>query len=472
MLSNYIKITDTTNVDNKEPLNLGYRPGNLFIVMAPPKEQKKKKTICLGMIVKNEANIIVDTLKQLTSFIKFDYWVINDNGSTDGTQDLIRNFFKEKSIPGELDETAWRDFGYNRTVVFEKAYKKTDFIFVWDADDIIQGNFVFPSDDLLTHDSFHFIFGNESGFRWNRCQLFNNQLRWEYVGVLHEYPSCKESDRELTTTTITGDYYFVGRTVGNRSNDAEKYKKDAILLEKAFIEAYEKGDGIYHRYAFYTAQSYKDCGMNEKAIEYYKKVLSLNNWNQEKYVSCIELFELYQKIGQEETGVYYLVESFKHDQNRVECIFRLVKYYSIKGMLEVAYAYYTLIKDYFENEYLTDDKVSGYLFMRKSDYDFYLPYYMIIVTERLKIYDTYSKMYEIILKRRVKNVELWYINYLYNNIQFGIDKFPPTEEFLKSVIEYVHMYDAAGGENIENRKIVQTVLNYYKNVLNIDCGEL
>jgi hypothetical protein len=491
MLSNYIKVTDKEIAEGTQEVNLGYSPHNIFIIpfqkkpMSATSEPAKsepaksepavnaiapinKKTICLGMIVKNEAQIIIQTLTQLTSFINFDYWVINDNGSTDGTQELIRTFFKEKGIPGELDETEWRDFAYNRTVVFDRAYNKTDYIFVWDADDTIHGNFTFPSDELLIYDNYYFIFGNDSGFRWNRFQLFNNHLHWKYIGILHEYPSCKESNKELSTYTVNGDYYFVGRTIGNRSNDSEKYKKDGILLENAFKEAYEKGDEIYGRYAFYAAQSYKDCGMCEKALEYYKKVLSLNNWNQEKYVSCLEIYTLYESMGQEESGLFYLIESFKYHSKRVECIYRLVKYYCIKGMHEVAYAYYTLIKDYYENEYENDENISGYLFMRKSEYDFYLPYYMIIVSERLKIYDTYSKMYEIIFNKRVLNIGTWWINYLYNNIQFGIDKFPQTEEFLKSMIAYVNSYD----KDIENRKFIKCVLSYYKHVLNMDCGSI
>jgi len=53
------------------------------------------KTICLNMIVKNEEHIIADTLKNLCSYINFDYWVISDTGSTDNTKKLICDFFIE-----------------------------------------------------------------------------------------------------------------------------------------------------------------------------------------------------------------------------------------------------------------------------------------------------------------------------------------------------------------------------------------
>jgi tetratricopeptide (TPR) repeat protein len=410
----------------------------------------RKKTVCLAMIVKNEGHLIIDTLNHLSKFIQFDYWAINDNGSTDGTQDLIRNYFKEKGIPGELDETPWKDFAYNRTIAFNVAYKKTDYVFVWDADDEIAGDFKFPTD--LTADSYKFIFGNEGGLRYSRCQLFNNHLKWHYVGVLHEYPACLE--KSGPTSDVNGNYYFISGRKGDRSKDPNKYLKDAIILEKAFHEAYEKKDGIYNRYAFYTAQSYNCCGMHEKAIEFYKKVLTLDNWLQEKYFSCLEIYDQYEKLKTEEEGLRFLVESFRYDRKRVECIYRLVKYYCIKGLNDVAFAYYTLIQEYYENQYVNDD-VSLHLFAKKEEYDFYLPYYMIIVSDRIQRFDVAVKMLGMIFKQNYLHSGTWWIHNLFHNIQFSIQAFPQDLGFLESMLTYI--------TNLRNRGIHLTVDNY-KNV--------
>ena len=51
-------------------------------------------TVCFN-IVKDESHIILETLQNLINYINFDYWVISDTGSTDGTQDLIKEFFKK-----------------------------------------------------------------------------------------------------------------------------------------------------------------------------------------------------------------------------------------------------------------------------------------------------------------------------------------------------------------------------------------
>lgn len=54
--------------------------------------------LCLNMIVRNEEENILNTLKNLTDNIKFDYWVICDTGSFDNTKNIILDFFKNKIL--------------------------------------------------------------------------------------------------------------------------------------------------------------------------------------------------------------------------------------------------------------------------------------------------------------------------------------------------------------------------------------
>jgi GR25 family glycosyltransferase involved in LPS biosynthesis/tetratricopeptide (TPR) repeat protein len=385
------------------------------------------------MIVKNESHLIVDTLKHLDKYIQFDYWAINDNGSTDGTQKLIQDYFAEKGIPGILDTTPWKDFAFNRTAAFNAAYNKTDYVFVWDADDEIAGDFKMPSN--LTEDSYKFIFGSGDDFRYSRCQLFNNRKRWCYRGVLHEYAECLEPVKP--TCDIIGDYYFISGRKGDRSRDPDKYLKDALVLRREIDKPDAEKDPLYNRNVFYCAQSYNSCGKKAESIEFYKKTTTLQTWPQEKYVSCFEIYDQYEQLGKPEEGFRYLVESYKYDPTRIECMYRLIKYYCVAGPVEVSYAYYTLIQDFYENKYnpaFLGDK----LFAKMGEYHFFLPYFMIIVAQRVNRIDTVGKMVEMVVKLGYVAPE-WFMRNIMFNIQFAIPSLPKTIEFLQKLLVYVDM---------------------------------
>jgi hypothetical protein len=375
---------------------------------------KNNFTICLNMIVKNESHIIVDTLNKLISKIHIDYWVICDTGSTDNTKELILDFFDKNKIQGELYVDEWVNFGHNRTLALENAYDKTDFLFIMDADDEIVGDLIFP-ENIFEYDSYLLKF--RGGY--TRTLVINNKKKWKYNGVLHEYIECLEKNK---SSTLTGDYYIISGKCGDRSKDSNKYMNDALLLEKEYKIALNNKDNIYKRYSFYCANSYKDANDQDNAIKWYKNTLSFDgNWLQEKYISCLRLYELYDKQENIENGIFYLIESYKYDSNRVECIYNLIKYYCIKKQNNIAYSFYTLIQNYYENQYI-NDKFINKLFVTENIYSFYLPYYMIIVCERLKKYEIGIKMYDIIFTKGNLHIGEWWIKNLVYNLQFFIEK--------------------------------------------------
>jgi hypothetical protein len=63
-----------------------------------------RASICLAMIVRDEAQVIERCLSSVIGLI--DYWVICDTGSIDGTPDLIANILA--GVPGELHHRPWR----------------------------------------------------------------------------------------------------------------------------------------------------------------------------------------------------------------------------------------------------------------------------------------------------------------------------------------------------------------------------
>lgn len=299
----------------------------------------KNYSLCLNMIVKNESHVIEDTLNNIINNFQIDYWVISDTGSTDTTKEKIMNFFDKNNIKGELHNDVWEDFGYNRTKALEYAYNKSDYILIFDADDKIYGEIILP---LELKDMNSLRFGSED-FSYYKSILINNRKRWKYNGVLHEFLSPIDNIDNVENI-IKGTYYIQSGKTGYRNLDKDKYIKDAEILEKAFDE--EKNDFIKNRYAFYCGQSYKDAKIYNKAIEWYKKVLTLDNWNQEKYYSCCILGELYKINNNNEEAINYWSKGINYDNERIECHAFMMKYYYENNNHFMVNNIYNSIKNY------------------------------------------------------------------------------------------------------------------------------
>ena len=352
------------------------------------------------MIVKNEAHVIIKTLTNLCSHLQFSYWVISDTGSTDNTRELIVEFFKEKDICGELFEHDWKDFGYNRTLALECAYNKTDLLFIFDADDEIKGDIVLPH--IFDYDSYTFKFGTD--FTYSRPLLVNNRKKWEFKGVLHEFLVNLEPS-STGNKPIEGNYHIVSGRTGNRNKNPNKYIDDATILKKAHYDVLKSDYNLSCRYAFYCAQSYKDCGekyMNE-SIEWYKKCLDLKMWAQEKYISCLTIGDLYHKQNDIPNALKYWYKTIEYDDERIEGILNAVNHLRNDGQHLLVNALYhkfkfynskltnklfilnTVYNDQLEynntiSAYYVNDKLSGYECCKKIFMNNTLPYNLLILT--------------------------------------------------------------------------------------------
>jgi GR25 family glycosyltransferase involved in LPS biosynthesis/GT2 family glycosyltransferase/tetratricopeptide (TPR) repeat protein len=228
-----------------------------------------RPTLCLNMIVRNEAHVIVLTLDTVLPFI--DYWVIVDTGSTDETMAVIRAYFSNHGLPGELHERPWRNFGENRTEALALARGKADYVWVMDADDLVVGTFD-PS--ALTLDCYHLRLGSD--FVYWRTQIFRGSHAWAYRGVVHEYAVCLEATH--TEGRLLGDYHIESQRLGNRNRAPDKYQRDCRLLLE---ELTAHPDDL--RTVFYLAQSYFDAGDLREALRYYTRRSELGGWPEERY---------------------------------------------------------------------------------------------------------------------------------------------------------------------------------------------
>ena len=419
-------------------------------------------SICLNMIVKDEGHVIKGTLDNLLMKIRITSYVISDTGSSDKTKEIIKEFFEGKGIKGEIYEDQWVDFGYNRTLALKYAYNKSDYVLIFDADDRIEGELGELGE--LGEDSYYLKFG--CGVKYKRILLVNNRLEWEYVGVLHEYIRCKNK-KEIKTGLIEGEYYIHSGKSGARSNDPDKYKKDAKILEEAYKKAEEENNNIKVRYSFYCAQSHRDSNNKEKAIEWYKKRVELKDWEQEVYFSYLMIGNLYREKQEEEKSIYYWSLGVEADEERYECLYEIIRYYRMNNKYILAYKYYLMIKP-------CKIDLNDKLFVYYPIYEYLLKEEMIIIYGELKKYKEGIEIYKELLKKILPIEMMIKLVKVY-------EKYIGKTEYDKELVElYMNkikeLYKMKGNLGYEEVLIINEVINklekeYKKiNIENIKVG--
>jgi glycosyltransferase involved in cell wall biosynthesis len=256
--------------------------------------KQRPATIGLCMIVRNEVKVITRCLDSVRPVV--DYVLIEDTGSTDGTQQLIAEWLKRANMPGLVIEEPWRDFAYNRSHVLAKLREVVgiDYALIIDADDHLvvdegAGPAIFKAgmrEDLYDVQIRH------GGTWFYRPQLCANRLPFCFKAVVHEYLEAPPGP--ISRSAVVGFHIETGRG-GARSQNPNKYQEDAGTLANAIQT--ETDPFLISRYTFYLAQSYRDCGDREKALENYLARATLGFWQEEVFVALYQAAQMKEHLA-------------------------------------------------------------------------------------------------------------------------------------------------------------------------------
>jgi hypothetical protein len=334
-------------------------------------------TLCLNMIVKNESRIIVRLLETVVDII--DRYCICDTGSTDNTIEVIETFFKSKNIPGQIVKEPFRDFGYNRTFALNAACgqlnaactvqsNSNDYILLLDADMVFWRNpniSVNQFKQNLIGSDIYYIYQGSDHFFYKNTRIVKNRPGFSYWGVTHEYV---QAPKDAISTQLKRTDCFI-QDIGDGGCKSDKFLRDIKLLTQG-LKDFPNND----RYTFYLANSYRDSGQNEKAIETYKQRTLIGGWIEEIWQSFYNIGKCYKILNDMPNAIYYWLEAYNCYPNRIENLYEIIHHYRNIGKNEVAYTFYTLANNQ-RKKYPSLD----YLFLQKDVYDYKLDYELSII---------------------------------------------------------------------------------------------
>jgi len=332
----------------------------------PVEVKKDGPTMCFATMCKNEEHCIQNTLESVYKHI--DYWIVCDTGSTDKTCEIIKKFFEEKGIPGELYIDEWVGFDHNKTLMMKRAKDKADYVLHLDADDLLINDLEFTKEDI--GGDAYFMNVTRGDLKWKAFIIFNNRLTWKFCGVAHTIIKCIEKEHYITKDITHKEAYISGEGIGSRAFDPNKFLYDAEKLKKQFFDTLlHDPDELNTRSIFYTAQSYQDSGMYEEAIKWYRLYTKINDgWIEEKFEAHMRISLCMMELGYNLKDIEMeMLKAISLEEDRAEPYYHMGLYCNQIGEYEKGYSYFKSSK----SKNLDKIKQKYILFIRENMYGDY-----------------------------------------------------------------------------------------------------
>jgi tetratricopeptide (TPR) repeat protein len=369
-----------------------------------------------------------------------DAYCICDTGSTDNTKELIRDFFENQPtpIPGVIVEEPFRDFGYNRTYALNACREhlpNIDYVLLLDADMILctptNKESIANFKQGLCKDYYHVFQGSPTYYYKNVRMVKNGTITqnkdsvFSYWGVTHEYVNAPQG---AVSETIQRDVLFIN-DVGDGGAKGDKSARDIRLLEKG-LQEHPNND----RYTFYLANTYRDAGMHEKAVETYKKRIDIGGWIEEIWQSNYSMGKSFMEMGEDNKAIIAWLGGYNAYPSRIENLHRIIEYFRVRGKNQLAYEFFKMA-DRSRRKYTN---WSEYLFLERDIYDYKVDYEFSIVGYYIDR-DTLKEDGYDLIETSMKVLNYAYTpGHIFNNVFSNYKFYAPK---LASIAETIHFHD-------------------------------
>lgn len=285
--------------------------------------------LTLVMIVKNEAETIVQTLQSVKGII--DHWYVLDTGSTDATPELV--FETLCDIPGELAEGPFVDFSTTRNAAAtaaEQRWPGTFVLMLSGTEEVVAARRLRLLLDEQSNDSPHLTayqlpihFGENVIYPSTR--LFR-ATHWWHHGRTHEV--LLGPNEQLGPVFNGCHIHHKGRPGGE--NKTERWTQDLELLKLDMRD----GDP---RAKFYFAQTLECLGHRSEACAAYgERAQDERGYLQERFIALLRCGRL---TANPDTARAHFLAAFELDPQRAESLYELALWHHLRQQYAQAYLY-------------------------------------------------------------------------------------------------------------------------------------
>lgn len=364
---------------------------------------KKENRICLAMIIKNHADVIEKSLESLREFV--DYYVICDLNSSDGSVKVIENFFKKYKIKGEIyklkEDEISNNAGKNRTLCMKLARGKGDYLLLMNPNeklvcnynsDIKTGDVELSKLELpkLELDIYRVLIKqNITNYQNYDYRILKGDHLWEFKGAACEY-IINDVIQDNKNIGNMGSVIFIEEIINKK--EIIDYKRDALLLEKEILDEPENIN-----YAFALAESYKRCYEYENAIKNYERILKIGSDNGKMFYAKYEIGLCKMLRGDRfENFVGDLLLAYNYKSDRLEPIYRIIRYCRMNDMVHLSWYLFKHILDDDKKLEIEDEEMA--INIERDIYDYKLLDELAIAAQYVGKYAESIKIIEKILE--------------------------------------------------------------------------
>jgi len=310
----------------------------------------KKCKIVMMTMFKNESTVIKRMLDSCLPYV--DYYVMQNNGSTDGTDEIAKQFLIDNKLSGEIYnvEEGWVGFGWNRDHLIQYCQNTDhgcDWILKMDCDEVLEidDDFDWSILDNKKTQAFHIPAVSGTSI-YHRAWMWNAKMPWRFNhDTCHEtiYTTLDNIGENFERVDLPTSFRQIGYNEGQSWSNPTKFISDALILEEKMIKEGTMLSDLYH--FWYIGKSYFDAWQSHsfplgdsqkkefarRCIYYFKEFINYTNTDvhidEMSYMGMIFSAECYKFLGDIESSISTYKQSGTFAPGRNDHLFSLAVIY-------------------------------------------------------------------------------------------------------------------------------------------------